>query len=194
MQSLLNTRNHVSRTAWSFYYYKLCIQEKGFKHTHTRAIPLSVSFCISVPQIWCWKTFTCFFKVVILTFSLLVLWEKDINNNDKAVNLPLWSMCWPQPCQSCHRRGQTSCHCDAGHHAWASSPFCRWIQTWLGSAAWGNLEIDTRRTIHAPSLQQKEEQWAVSQRKLVQHKEVQHWPAVVKEQKLSFKKITWTFP
>lgn len=105
-------------------------------------------------------------------------------NYTKAVNLPLWSTCLPQRCQSCHRKGQTSCRCDAEHHAWAGSPFCRCIQTGPCSAAWGNLKIGTNRPIHAPSLQHRGAAvrgWGCrAQQRPVQHKEVQHWPAVVK--------------
>ncbi len=110
------------------------------------------------------------------------------------VSLPLWSMCLQQRCRSCHRRGQTSCHCDAEHHAWAGSPSSRWIQTEPSSAAWGNLEIDTSSPFMSPLFSTRrsssEHLGCKAQQRPVQRKEVQRCPAVVKNRSSGLGNIT----
>lgn len=119
---------------------------------------------------------------------------------NKAMNLPLWSVCLPQPCRCGHRTGQTSCPRGAGRRAWAGNPFCRWIQTEPGSAAWGNLKTRHKQTHSCPlssAPRGAASVWeAKARQRPVKHTlEAQHWPAVVENRSSGLRKYqTGQFP
>lgn len=142
------------------------------------------------------------FLIVCFAWSLHIHLEPNAKNNpqssckeNKAMNLPLWSVCLPQPCRCGHRMGQTSCPRGAGRRAWAGNLFCRWIQTGPGSAAWGNLKTRHKQTHSCPlssaprgaaSVWEAKAQQRPGQRTL----EAQHWPAVVENRSSGLKKIS----